>query len=282
VIDPYAHTEPPADPTATRARIVGVAAALLLVIGLVAVAIGKSPNVDTAASAVDRLASAPDAARDGGTARMTITVTAGDAAAMSTTGTGLVDFRSGDSELTMTVMGNELSTKVVDGAFYMKMPVMLASPKPWIKIDIPGGVPQVGAARSAADYLEVLRGAGDVREVGREEINGEPATHYAVVVDVTRALDQLPESQREELARTFGTVPDLGDLPMDVWLSDDGLPVRTEMVSPAGPVRTTTRVDLSDFGVDVDIQPPPADQVVDVHDVNELQQLFTGTSAPAA
>jgi hypothetical protein len=274
--------------SATRARVaqraIGVAAVLLLVLGVAAAAVGED---DPVTDPIELLGAAPDAARDAGTARMTLTTMASGAPGspdFSATGKGLVDFRTGNVAMTMGFGGSEISISTIDGVLYMRMPDLLHLPTPWIKMSIPAmanGQTQMTPMNSASPtaYLDALAGAGDVSDEGRETIDDAPATHYHVEVDVQRAYEAVPEEQRAELERTFGTVPvTTRSLPMDVWLSDGGLPVRTELRIEVGDLTTTTRMDLTDFGVDVDIQPPPADQVTEVKDMAELANLFPGAA----
>jgi hypothetical protein len=68
---------------------------------------------------------------------------------------------------------------------------------------------------------------------------------------------------------------------MDVWVSDDGLPIVMEntLTGAAGEVRS--RVELRDFGIDVHIVAPPAGDVYAVKDLSEFLDLMTKTAAGA-
>ncbi len=61
-------------------------------------------------------------------------------------------------------------------------------------------------------------------------------------------------------------------IPVEVFLDEQGRPVRTvqtlELTVQGQSLATTTTTDLYDWGVNVDVQAPPADQVVDAPPVS--------------
>ena len=137
---------------------------------------------------------------------------------------------------------------------------------------------------TATGYLDSLRGAGGtVVDLGAEDINGVSAHHYAVTVDLDKAFASLSPEDRAKAEAGMAALGTDGRLPMDVWLSDAGLPVRTVFdtgTSAAGAMLSMhMQMDLTDFGVPVNITPPPADQVLNVGDANQLTQMMTGVSS---
>lgn len=103
-----------------------------------------------------------------------------------------------------------------------------------------------GMEHSPVYRLEQMPTAGPVTLVGRETVDGQPTTHYRGTVPADPrivAARKVPPTQQ-----------------VDVWVGDDGLPVR--MVSDDKAQVTT--LDFTDFGGVVHIQEPPAAQTVDV------------------
>lgn len=161
----------------------------------------------------------------------------------------------------------------------------LGSPTPWIKIDpstVPGLASQLGSLTGGqADptgSFGMLYGLIDVKDLGADTVDGEPVTRYRATFDLSKALREIPAANRAALQQaidslekqTGGTLP---QMPIDVWVDADGylkrfgyqLDVPAAAGRPSGSFGMT--ITLSDVGVPVDIQPPPADQVTDVADL---------------
>ena len=286
--DPYAQPETAVVRRTVLPRIVGAACVVLLLVGVVAVVV--DPNDSSGASPVQVLDAVPDAVRDAGSARMTMTMSVTGAAmsgmAMNMSAEGVVDFVTGAGSFSMAGTGMSFEM-VTDGTtLWMKMPAGMpgqpaAFADKWLKMPLPAGA-ELSAGMfgpgQATSFLDALRGAGGtVVDLGTEEVNGVDAHHYAVSVDLERALAEVPEDQRanaEQAMKMFGSQ----HMPIDVWLSGDGLPVRMvfDMGGSAGlPVKMHMQMDMTDFGVPVTITPPPADQVVDIGDPHQMMQVFT-------
>ena len=150
--------------------------------------------------------------------------------------------------------------------------------KQWIKIDLSslgasaGGLQQANPAAS----LEFLRGTtNNVQNLGREPVNGVAATHYRVQLDLTKALEQVPASERSQLQATLATLGGAAMLPADVWLDAQGRPVKFSFAvtvqQGSSPVHVAETFQYSHFGTPVSTPVPPARQVVDLTQL--LQQL---------
>jgi hypothetical protein len=161
---------------------------------------------------------------------------------------------------------------IVDGGdVYMKSPIL--SPegsKPWVRMDLSDMV-GAGSQFSQADptqALQYLRGVSDdVAEVGREEIRGVSTTQYDATVDVATAAEELPEKTREQLEAALERF-DIDEFPISVWIDDQGRMRReyfeldlSEIEGAVEGTKMTMTVDLFDFGVEFDIEIPPASQV---------------------
>jgi len=221
--------------------------------------------------------------------------------AQSFTGDADVNFGNGDpatAEAHMrfafpkslgTNMGSMEMTLDAGPVVYMRSPIfteMLGAPTPWIKIDpatVPGMADQLGALTGGqADptgSLTMLYGLIDVEEVGSEQVDGAPATHYRATFDLTTALEQIPAANREALQQAIDGIQqqtggtDVTAMPIDVWVDGDGylkqfrylFEIPTGAVGGGGSFGMT--MTLSHVGDPVDIQPPPADQVTDILDL---------------
>ena len=129
------------------------------------------------------------------------------------------------------------------------------------------------------EFLETFSAVGaEVTEQGREVIRGVETTRYLV----TFSMEELMRvADPEELAdlEAMGPLP-FDALPMDIWISDDGLVHRFVFAfdaASAGPSATedfgrmVMRFDMYDHNRPVDIEPPPA---LDVTDGSELGFVF--------
>lgn len=163
--------------------------------------------------------------------------------------------------------------------------------KPWLKFDLPDELAGgqgfgpgfasgfgLGPGEGAADPTEALRyltaAASKAEMVGEEEVRGVPTTRYAVTFDASKQAARLPEELRDladELELGFPR-------PADVWIDDQGrlrkIQYAVTMKAPAegdaspapvggsgSQVTIQTTLELYDFGAEVRVDPPPADQV---------------------
>lgn len=135
-------------------------------------------------------------------------------------------------------------------------------------------IPGPGTPTKPTDVLTRVLLASEVNEkIGTEDIRGEETTHYRARVNLNELVKQMPESERPpvELREQFGGPV----VPVDLWIDSDSRlrkivisrPARTEG-SVRGPAWTTT-VDLYDYGVEVDVEPPEGELISD-EEFNEL------------
>ncbi len=220
-------------------------------------------------------------------------------AGVNMTADGAVDFASGDSDISMEfggggILGSVLPSGVearrVDGTAYVHMPVGLPSGKEWIAV--PGGsvgsgsntALGIGSAASPTKILAYLEKVSNgVKEVGTENVRGVETTHYTADVDLSKAVDgsSVPPAFRDEVGRVAG---DIGTVPVDIYIDNDGLLRREKLEMNFGSFfsgvggasgatgsgsTVTMQLDLYDFGTPVNVEAPPADQVLSLgHDGN--------------
>jgi hypothetical protein len=108
--------------------------------------------------------------------------------------------------------------------------------------------------------LEYLRAVSKVDEKGSETVRGVQTTHYVARIQLDKVADKVsPEAARafEQMSTRLGT----DELPVEVWVSDDGL-VR-KLTMNWHPSQGSFALDMELFGFgDVDIDVPDANETV--------------------
>jgi hypothetical protein len=150
----------------------------------------------------------------------------------------------------------------------------LPGARAWLKVDLAKLGAQQGIdfeqllqfnQSDPTEALAYLRAAGsDFRELGSEEVRSVRTTRYRGTIDLRKVAAQAPAQARESYERVIELSGQTA-LPMEVWIDDDGLArrIRFEQQLPNGAALKMT-VELYDFGADVDVEVPPADQVTDL------------------
>jgi hypothetical protein len=266
---------------------------------------GESP---TPLSALDLVLASAGHAVDAKTSRFEFTMSlTGGAAPVNLTAKGASDssvpLMSLDMDMASiipgTPPGGATVSTVFDGkAVYMRFPDELAAGLPegkrWARLDLAALSSQAGidVASLSAQFnssdplanIALLTGAaGDVTEVGTEDVRGISTRHLKMTVDLQKATEQIaskisgPNAERLKAAVTqAATTLGATQLPIEAWIDADGLPRRLvyEMdLSKAkvpgaegAPATGTAKVSMEffDFGEDVNVSIPPAGETVDL------------------
>lgn len=265
--------------------------ALLAAAGLVALA-GCSSSTPaptpaptapvTSASPAALLIEAADATTQAGSAKVASTTSVRTGQFDTTIqANGVVNFAEQQVDLTMKMdlLGqNQEMAIIVDGTkSYIKMAMLgdkwIAAP-----MDELAGVNYADPTTS----LDQLKDVADLQEAGTEDVNGAPATKYTGTIDIDKALTQagLSEEQMAEVRKQLGKV-DVKTADVAVWVDEEGRVVRADQkmsfdlgaAAPSGmdgQMDMTSSTTFSDFGVQTDITPPPADQVMNIDDIGDL------------
>jgi Predicted periplasmic protein (DUF2092) len=267
-----------------RALLAGLVAAL----AVAAVGCGGAKEtLDPVASAAENGASA-----GGFHVQMAIGISA-DGVTAGMTGSGAVDGNEGELTFDLTEMlaqgglpagmSGEISmiTLEEDGGavFYMKIPFLgsfLPEGKQWIRVDAEeaanaGGIDLdqlMGGSGShnPAEMLAMLRAAGEVEEIGPDVVDGVETTHYRATIDLQRAIETRGVPA-ETAKRMLELVP-TGQFPVEVWIgTDDDLPYKLvmayDMTEGGETASMSMTMTMSDWGSDVSVEAPPADEVFD-------------------
>ncbi|NBH10664.1 hypothetical protein [Amycolatopsis sp. SID8362] len=213
----------------------------------------------------------------------------GSAAGQTLSATGAMAFDGANTKFSMTstAAGQTTEMRMVDKVMYLKLPAdqqkQMGTDKAWAKISADGTDPISQAMGSAlsqsaeqsdpSKILEQVSKAGRIISSDQTELNGEQVNHYKVELDVAKAIDQftgqVPAAARDQINEKLKG-KDL-KIPAELWLNKDNLPVQVTMDqgpmmqalgAPAGDAKFTMK--YSDWGTQVDVEAPPADQVVDL------------------
>jgi hypothetical protein len=168
---------------------------------------------------------------------------------------------------------------------YMRLPAVsgeLPDGKTWVRMDLRKDGESKGFdfseleqftnndPRKALDFLRAA--SGEIETVGSETLRGTETTHYRATVDLGDYERLVPASEREQAGSMFGDLVDesgVGEVPVDVWLDESGLVRKLTMAVTAtepGSSETTevtVSFELWDYGEDLAIELPPADEVAD-------------------
>lgn len=175
---------------------------------------------------------------------------------------------------------------IQDGdVMYMRLPAVsgeLPDGKTWVRVDLRKDGESKGFdfseleqftnndPRKALDFLRAA--SGEIETVGSETLRGTLTTHYRATVDLREYERLVPASEREKAGSMFGDLVDesgVAEVPVDVWLDESGLVRKLAMtVTATEPGSTETAeaavsFELWDYGEDVEIELPSADEVVD-------------------
>jgi hypothetical protein len=127
---------------------------------------------------------------------------------------------------------------------------------------------QMDQGQDPRQYLKLMLASQDLAVVGTETIGGAAATHYRGTIDTQKALadagtlTKLSEKERSALKKQFDAMK-LNSMKADIWVTEDGWPVRVVQKGGIAQGSFTMRFDMSDFGVKVNVKAPPASDVQD-------------------
>ena len=132
---------------------------------------------------------------------------------------------------------------------------------------------------NATGYLKTLELAGgDVSVVGVEDIRGVSTTHYRAIFD----LETLRELDPDAFNDLTASAPIDGfELPLEIWIDDADrvhrfrILIDDPQLSELNPGESFDHMliqfDFSDYGGSVTVEPPPAE---DVTDISEIEDMF--------
>ena len=242
------------------------------------------PTAGTAASA-EVITGAVEATLAEGSAAFTTEVTL-DSPELSDSAqsSGAIDFEGDRRQVDLATRSGELQTVLrPDGVL-----ASLGEGMGWVRADPADlrGTPleAFGLAtvplQDPAVNLSLLRGATeDVEELGTEDIDGEPTTHYRLTADVQRAAE-LADADTRQAIDTLGAGSG-ATVEMEVWVDGEERIRRvlqrtaldqSEVLDTQAEGTVQVTADLTRFGQPVDIPEPDEAEILDL-DEALLQRL---------
>ena len=176
----------------------------------------------------------------------------------------------------------EMDVRQIGDTVYVKFPffnMFLGAETPWIAMPADESDPTAGFSMTSpgnpSEILGSFEEAGATVEViGSEAVNGVDTIHYRAIFDMEALLADATPAERERLEAQGPLPTDV--MPMDVWISDDGLVVRFVMEIDGDSVETDPgesfdhmlmRYDMFDLNTGVVIEPPPPGEVTHIDDL---------------
>jgi hypothetical protein len=153
--------------------------------------------------------------------------------------------------------------------------------KPWLRsseADDPFD-PEAKALRDPTRLLHFLRStSSDGREVGTEDVDGVQTVHYEGTLDLQRIVDQAPAAERPMLQQDldFMKQDTATTISYGLWVDASDNTRRLRIDDSAGNGSET--IDFFDYGVAVDVQPPPESAVLSNEEFTTLMEQHTDTS----
>ncbi len=258
------------------------------------------------------LARAADVTAHAGGAQMAMKMEAqtGGSSTFTLNAHGHFDFSTLEAEMSLDMSGLPESSSTPSGSLQMteimKLPDIyinasvfagkLPGGAQWMKVDLGrflGGLglnlQAEGAQANPAEYLNYLRATGGaVSAVGHETVRGVPTTHYQGSIDLEKAAEELPSTNRSQLRATFSqlrTITGVGTIPIDVWVDSHDLVRKIAMEYPltvsGSSGHFTMSIEYFDFGAPSPVGVPPASEVF-VASSSALGQLSTGGNSASA
>jgi hypothetical protein len=260
---PFYRVRPYRAPVQHKAPWIAVAVMGVLVVVLLLVLLLR----DDATDVESLLQGAPAAADEQGSAHLAMTVSAGSegGAAIDVAGEGGVDFETDSGWFALELLDEQLEMRNDATTLYVRR----AGDDRWASVtgDVAGTAALGTGPGQAVALVDLLGGeVSDVEDLGTDEVDGGSARHARVTVDAEGADEQL-----QALAG-----PD-GELELEVWIDDDGLPVRLRLDGEVQSIPLIVTVDLTDWGAPLDVAIPPEGEIVPV-DPEELASLFGGAT----
>ncbi|MGH2697811.1 MAG: hypothetical protein ACRDJL_01255 [Actinomycetota bacterium] len=236
------------------------------------------------------IAAAVTATREAGSAHIASDqVTTAQGQEVTTAIEGTADLASGDSESTLelSLPGQEAQSAelITTGTVaYIEAGAFPGAPTDarWISIDFQEVGEQMGInleafRQNGAGQLVYLSEVAEIEEVGSETVRDTETTHYRFTTDLAALAESGPEELRgsyEQLIELTGTE----EIPTQVWIDGDDRVRRIltdlEIEQQGQQISQQSTIEYYEFGVEIDVQPPPEDETVNI------TELGTGGQAP--
>ncbi len=198
-------------------------------------------------------------------------------------GEGLFDYREQRGRVRVTSRGLEDDADRVDATdyefivpgtdvAYVRLPVLgLEDPeKRWLRYSVGRRRPLDEFGRDPVRLLHLLRSLSrDLERTGTETVRGERTDRYRGRLNLDDLLEQVPAEAKESWRATFRQYTEAQALPIELWI-DRGEMLRRVRTVVTGRDGFTLTLELYDFGVEVAVQEPTADEVMTEAELDKL------------
>jgi hypothetical protein len=255
----------------------------------------KGAKSDSAASPLHVMTAAAKKTNDAKSAKISMTITSPDQPGKITM-SGAMSWDPLAMDMTMSGMQgmagasadtpDEMRMMWLDNAMYMDMGAESAAQmngKRWMKIDLDAMAEASGdkaltekmtsqmrdARQSPAEQLNMMLASPKIHLVGEEKVDGVTARHYRgsmtldEILKANKGDKNLDEAQRQKLVDSMKK-QGVSGADVDVWMNGDDMPVRIDVAMDGKKGTTKVSEHLSDFGVKVAPQAPPAGETFDL------------------
>jgi hypothetical protein len=258
------------------------------------------------AEAIDPVAGAATKSEQAGSGRVSMSIDVGvDGKTSTITGTGSFARDRGQMTIDMSSLleraqlpagGGDVEILYLKEAgnrvMYVRVPSLsgqIPGGKSWVRLNLEQASKAMGfdlgealgpTDQNPGEVLAMLRANAKLDEVGKETLDGTQTTHYKGTLDLDEVAKQKgvsPETLRHLKATGAST-----QLPMEVWVGDDGLvrqvKMLEELTTGGKKASASVTIGFSDYGADVSVTAPPSDQVFDLTALAELAGTKTTTA----
>jgi hypothetical protein len=197
----------------------------------------------------------------------------------SITGEGVMaaDGTSGEMDMNVDFQGESFDMVIRsmgDQAWFRSpqfRPIMPAG-KQWVH-SVDRSTP--ASTLTPSEYTRFLAEADDVDEVSdSERVRGQVTTHYSGVVDIEDLADEIGGESQERIEAAIEQMDrkpgQKVGVPVEAWISRDGLPLRMRVHAEGSPNSFDAKIDILEYGVEVDVEPPPEATVIEEDEFNRL------------
>lgn len=144
-------------------------------------------------------------------------------------------------------------------------------------------VPFPGGPTKPTDVLTRVSLASDETEkLGNEDVRGVETTRYRAKVDGRKLLQQMPPSnKRYEPEEVWGE----RFIPVELWIDKESRVRRirlAEHLNMDDEGSSVMTIEFFDYGVDVNVQPPPDDEVISQEELEKLQREAWNAKFPSS
>lgn len=231
------------------------------------------------------------------TADVTVPNASGNMQKVHLTASGGMNLASKAVDMTTDLPAvGSVEMRIVGSSMYIHFPAALAKHIPggksWVSISLSqlcggsgGGLFGGANAADPASALEQLRSSGGhVQNLGSGTVDGTPATHYRVTVDMAKAAQAAAaRCSGGALGRSIeGMAGKFHVQPMDVWVDSQDRVRRVHLVETAlvqsHTVTTDMTMDLSGFDTPVTVSAPPAADTLDAAQIPGFNQAVQGSA----